>query len=66
MHCSSNNGCTLDFGELLRSAPMSGELLEFAAAELLIEGYLTYTIPADDHIADFEFWEHPDMDILVA
>ena len=63
---SHGKDCTLDFGELLRSAPMCGELLESAAAELLIKGYLTFTPSEDDQITTFEFYEHPDMELFVA
>ena len=66
MQRSHGKGGTLDFGELLRSAPMGGELLQSAVVELLFEGYLTYTISEDGRITSFEFCEHPDMDLFVA
>ena len=71
MHIMQNareKDCVLDFGKLLRSAPMSGDLLQQTLAELLLENYLTYTLPDEKYglITTFEFREYPYDDVLVA
>ena len=71
MHIMQNareKDCVLDFGKLLRSAPMIGDLLQKTLAELLFENYLTYTLPDEKFgfITTFEFREYPYDDVLVA
>lgn len=70
MHIMQNareKDCILDFSEVLRSAPMCGDLLLSAIVELLIEGYLDpLAYEEDNHIPTFEFREYPYDDVLVA
>ena len=68
MQCAQGKDCVLDFGELLRSAPMCGDLLQSAIANLMVEGYLTYTLPEHKfgYITTFEIREYPFEDALTA